>query len=317
MNKKTIISAVLGALIFTYLIKISNIDTNIIYSIQNPVYILLAAILTAICFPLFALRMKCILKAIKKENIPLLTLTKIEFTSKFIYYVTPSKVYLPVKALLLNKQCSIRKSTGVAVATFEYGLDVSSMLIISIIGLTVFQQSTNISSIGPAKILAILIILTIIFLKIPIDTISKTLNNLNIAKIGIIKKGIKYAIILAKNSKNTWKTILTNRKMRIIIPIMILIWFIGALGIKMLFMSYGINVSIIHIFLINMISTVAGGISQIPGGLGVREGAAVIIYNSIGVAQETTIMVMIIARLMSIIPITVGYYISTKTNKEC
>ena len=313
MNKRTIISAALGVLIFTYLIKISNIDTNIIYSIQNPTYILIAMILTTLYFPVSALRMKYILKSIKEEDIPLTTLTKIEFMSKFIYYVTPSKVYLPVKALLLNKQCGIRKSTGAAIATFEYGLDVSSMLIISAIGLAIFQQSTSTSSLEPAKILALLIILTIIFLKMPINKITKTLNNLKIAKISIIKKGIKYTTILAKTSKNTWKSILTNRKTTIIIPIMILIWFIGALGIKMLFMSYGVNVSIIHIFLINMISTVAGGISQIPGGLGVREGASVILYNSIGIGQETTIMVMIIARLMSIIPITVGYYLSTKS----
>ena len=153
-----------------------------------------------------------------------------------------------------------------------------------------------------------------LFLKTPINKITKTLNNLKIAKISIIKKGIKYATILAKTSKDTWKNILTNRKTRMIIPIMILIWFIGALGIKMLFMSYGVNVPIMYIFLINMISTVAGGISQIPGGLGVREGASVILYNSIGIAQETTIMVMIISRLMSIIPIAFGYYLSTKTN---
>ena len=313
MNKKTIISTALGILILAYLIKISNIDTNIIRTIQNPTYILITMILTTLYFPISALRMKYILKSIKEEDIPLTTLTKIEFMSKFIYYVTPSKVYLPVKALLLNKECSIRKSTGAAIATFEYGLDVSSMLIVSVIGLAIFQQSTSTSSLEPAKILALLIVLTIIFLKMPITKINKTLNNLSIAKIPIIKKGIEYATILAKTSKDTWKSILTNRKTMIIIPIMILIWFIGALGIKMLFMSYGVNVSIIHIFLINMISTVAGGISQIPGGLGVREGASVILYNSIGIAQETTIMVMIIARLMSIIPITIGYYPSTKS----
>ncbi len=313
MNKKTIVSAALGILILAYLIKISNIDADIIHTIQNPSYILLAAILTTLNFPVSALRMKYILKSIKEEDISLTTLTKIEFTSKFIYYITPSKVYLPVKALLLNKQCGISKSTGAAITAFEYGLDVSSMLIISTIGLAIFQQSTSTSSLEPAKILAILIIMVIIFLKMPITKITKTLNNLKIAKIIIIKKGIKYTTILAKTSKDTWKSILTNRKTMIIIPITILIWFIGALGIKMLFMSYGVNVSIIHIFLINMISTVAGGISQIPGGLGVREGASVILYNSIGIAQETTIMVLIIARLMSIIPITIGYYLSTKS----
>ncbi len=316
MNKQKIISIALGTLILTYLIKISKIDTNIIYSIQNPAYIILAAIVTTTYFPVSALRMNYFLKSIDNRSYSIKTLTKIEFISKYIYYITPSKLYLPAKAILLNQLCSIRKSTSLAIISFEYAIDTVITITIALLGaIFLFRETLNISADKLSLLLITIMAFTLLFISTPERYIgylsARTDSRLNNK---YLKKIVVNTINIIRTTRNTWLELLLNKKMRYIIPITIIQILITVSSTKLLFLSMATDIPILWIIAVSAAAIFVGGISQIPGGLGVREGTGIALYYILGIPKEITIVVVLINRLYTIIPLILGYWYSINSN---
>lgn len=301
---------IIGLGLLFYFIKSVDINLSAISLIKQPLYIPISIALYILFFIISAVRLNYFLKSIDNKSYDIKTLAKIEFISKYIYYITPSKLYLPAKALLLNKLCSVRKSTGLAIITFEYCIDTVITIAIALWGsIFLFNHIFEISTIKLTLALIAIITATIVFLSISPKYIENIFTRLRI-KNKYTTKYIPVVHNLITTTKKTWSELIFNRKMRSILPIIVIQLIINALSTQLLFASTGLNVPIYWIIIVTSTMVFVGGISQVPGGIGIREGAGIILYAALGIPKEITLMVVLISRMYTIIPLIIGYWYS-------
>jgi uncharacterized protein (TIRG00374 family) len=87
---------------------------------------------------------------------------------------------------------------------------------------------------------------------------------------------------------------------------------ISALIIESLFLSADFFVPFIWVLIVFITGAFIGGITTIPGGLGVREAAMILLFNELGVPNETNVIVVLLSRLVTLIPMTIGYILSLR-----
>ncbi len=313
--KTSHILSIIGLLLLLYFIGSLNFNLSTLLLIKQPQYI--PASIAAYIFFFFtsAIRMNYFLKSLDNKTYNLKTLIKIEFISKYIYYITPSKLYVPAKALLLNKLCNIRKSTGIAITSFEYVIDATITIFLALCGTTfLFRESLNISPDKLTLMLITIIALTIIYISTPQRFIEHIHNKANKLSNKSIKKIATATINLIKTTRNTWNELLFNKKMKYILPITTLQLVIIAVPTKLLFLSMTTNIPLVWIIAVSASALFISGISQIPGGIGIREGTAIILYSALGIPKEITLIVVLTSRLYTIIPLILGWYYSTNIN---
>jgi len=315
------ILAIIGLGLILYFIKSLNINPSTLLLIKEPLYIPASIIIYMFFFLTSAVRMNYFLKSLDNKTNNIKTLIKIEFISKYIYYITPSKLYIPAKALLLNKLCNIRKSTGIAITSYEYAIDATATIFLALCGtIFLFRESFNISQNELTFMLIAIIALIIIYISAPlkfIDLLSGKANKLNNK---CIKKIATSTINIIKTTRATWRELTFNKKMRYILPATIIQITLAAASTKLLFLSMSTNIPLLWIIAVSASAIFVSGISQIPGGIGIREGTAIILYAALGIPKEITLIVVLTSRLFTIIPLILGWYYSTniklKTGKH-
>ncbi len=316
-SKTSYILSFIGLILLLYFIKTLNFQPSTLLQINQPQFIPLSIATYILFFPASAIRVRYLLKSINHENHSIKTLTKIEFISKYIYLITPSKLYLPAKAILLNKRCNIKKSTGLAIVTFEYGIDVFITILLALMGsLFLFRETLNIPT---ARLIYILITITaivLIYVSIPQKMIEHSSKKANTLKNKFIKKNAVRITNIIKKTRDTWRELIFNKKMKYILPVTIIQITLIAISTKLLFLSMSTNVPMPWIIIVSAASVLAGGISQVPGGIGIREGTGVLLYAALEVSKETSLAVVLISRLYTIIPLILGYWYSTKSKNH-
>lgn len=308
------ILSIIGLGLLLYFIISLNFKPSTLYLIKKPEYIPASIGLFILTFAVSAIRMKYFLKSLKKEDIEIKTLIKIELVSKYIYYITPSKLYLPAKAILLNKQCNIRKSICLGITSFEYAIDTVITIVLALYGsVFLFKYTNNAFQVSLTIIFVIASMVSIAYI-----LISQKMRDIIYKKINKIKNKdvIKYVtliISIIKTTKDTWREILVNKKMRKILPVTIIQIIISAASTCLLFLSMETNIPLYWIIIVSASSIFLGGISQIPGGVGIREGTAILLYSLLGVPKEITLVVVLVSRIYTIIPLILGYWYSLNT----
>lgn len=302
----------IGLGLLLYFIISLDFQLSTLFLIKKPLYIPVSIAFFILFFTTCAIRMSYFIKSLDNKSHNIITLTKIEFISKYIYYITPSKLYLPAKAILLNKLCKIRKSTGLAIISLEYAIDTVITTAIALCGtLYLFKDTLNISPSILIFLLTAIITLSFIYISIPrkiIETLSAKANRIDNKS---IKKYTTFTINIVKMTQNTWREIIFNKKMRYILPITIIQITIAAISTKLLFLSMATNVPILWIITVSASAVFVSGISQIPGGIGIREGTAIILYSTVGVPKEISLIVVLLSRVYTVIPLILGYWYST------
>ncbi len=312
-SKTSYILSFIGLILLLYFIKTLNFQPSTLLQIKQPQFIPLSIAAYILFFPVSAIRAKYLLKSVNHENHSTKTLTEIEFISKYIYLITPSKLYLPAKAILLNKLCNIKKSTGLAIVTFEYGIDVFITILLALIGsLFLFRETLNIPT---ARLIYILITITaivLIYISMSGKIIEHSSKKVNTLKNKFIKKNAARFITIIKVTRNTWSELIFNKKMKYILPLTIIQITLTAISTKLLFLSLSTNVPIHWIIIVSATAVLIGGISQVPGGIGIREATGVLLYSTLGIPKEISLIVVLITRMYTLFPLLIGYTYSMK-----
>ncbi|MDI6902798.1 MAG: lysylphosphatidylglycerol synthase transmembrane domain-containing protein [Methanocellales archaeon] len=305
---KGVILSLIGLGILLYLIWKMNISLSIIYSIKYIQFILVAILLILILRFIAALRMKHLLLSTNKKNVPFRKIVMIEFISKFLFYTTPFKLNVPAKAILLNKTCDVKPSDGASVVTFEYALDTSIALFIGIFGVFLFFKNISLAKI--TYVILFVGICTLVFLSTPAGIFDKLRRKSEHIRNPILRRTTTFIFNLMKTVRETWITIIFNKQMYYVLPITALFWIVGALFTKSLFLSADYYIPLTWIIVVECVAAITGGVSNIPGGLGVSEATMVLLYTALGISREVSVAVVLLYRLLTIAPIIVGYVFS-------
>jgi len=310
---KTVLLFLIGLGILAYVIWKLNIDISVVYLIARPQYVLAAALLILSMPVSLGLRMNYLLSSINDLRPPLEDLCIVEYINKFLLYIAPFKLHLPAKAVLLKKMCKVKAHDSVSVVTFEYALDSSITIFIGIVGaLVLFKNLPYISLIEVRNLLAIIILCIIAFFCLPSSVFESLLRKSERITINIIKKPLSFALQNIKAIRETWKMLLFNGRMCYVLPITALFWGISVLATESLFLSTGHCVPLHWILVVMTCGIFVGGVTTIPGGLGIREATMVLLYGALGVPNEVGVIVVLVSRLLMMPAIALGYVFAMK-----
>lgn len=87
-------------------------------------------------------------------------------------------------------------------------------------------------------------------------------------------------------------------------------WGANALAIYVLFLSFGIQSTLLYILIIASLSEMAGVISFIPGGLGTKDASFAMLFSLVGVPFETGIIISLVYRGVNYLLLGSGIFMS-------
>lgn len=304
---KVLILLSVGLGILLYVIRIADVDLSIIYSIKDPFYIILALLFVIITRLVIALRLKRLLNSIETPaNRPYQEVMIIDFISKFFYYISPFKLNVPAKAILLNKKSNISMRDSASVVSFEYALDTGITIVLGISGVTFLFQNTSLTAMTYILFLAGLF--GVFFIGMPLrffEIFDMKINQIRQEKVKKILSRIS-GLVLA--IRGVWLKMLFNRQMYPILIITVISYIFAGYASKFIFLSTGMDIPFFWIILVEAAAMVAGGVSNIPGGLGVMEATMVLLYTNLGVPGDISITYVLVYRLFTLVPILIGYF---------
>jgi len=306
---KALILLLVGLGILLYIIKITKIEYSVINSIKYPAYIVLALLFVMLTRFSAALRLNNLLRSIDKSR-PFHEALIIDFISKFLYYISPFKLNVPAKAILLNKKSNISLRESVALVSFEYALDTVITVSLGIAGVSILFKNTSLTSI--TYIVSFVMLMFAFFISMPegfFQSMDKKFSQIKHVKLQKMLSHVSGSIFAIRG---TWINIIFNRQMY---PILLITFFsniIVGYSAKFIFLSMGYDVPLIPLIMVVAASTVTGGVSNIPGGLGVMEATMVILFTSLEIPMDISIAFVIIYRLSTLAPILTGYIFSLR-----
>ena len=246
---------------------------------------------------------------------------KAEMINIFFYSALPARLNLPVKAIVISRFFKTSKSEALAITTAEYAIDLGIMLLIGFLGTLFFFQKVFYGLNIPMIVVTIVVVLVfaLMFFLIPIKFFER--NYKKYVKIKSEKKSkisrIFYGVSkLALRIREIWPRILLNKNTVPVFAIVLINWGLRIFVTEAIFLSYGVYFSLVIILAARAIGTFVGGISQIPGGIGARELTTIGIFVAMGVEPNLAISVAIINRLLTIIPLIMGYIFFVGFEKE-
>jgi uncharacterized protein (TIRG00374 family) len=206
------------------------------------------------------------------------------FFSGLAMAVTPGKFGEVLKSYLLNKVNGTDFFMSAPTVIAERVTDMLAMLFIASFGVSMFGVGKLVMVIGTIIIITFLIIVSYrpIALKI-IDTI---------IKVSILKPiGVKLKVLYESTYVLLkWKVILKA------FIISVISWGAECLGLYLIFRGYHIALGFVTAAFVFSLSSVAGGISMLPGGLGVTEGSMLGLLLVLGVDKTSSTGITLLAR---------------------
>jgi uncharacterized protein (TIRG00374 family) len=314
MKFKNIIFLLLGLAVLVYLLAKMDINfSDVIHSVKLPGYVILAALIVTAIPLINALRMRFIIFPMGKKMLPLHDLFTIEYIYKFLSNVMPFKLNVPAKAVLLNRMCGVRLSNGASVVSFEYALDSAIVIVFGFLGaFAYFRNDTRISFASIEYFISITFLCSIAFFSIPSDYFGKLLSKADRIPVKAVRLVITSGFKLLWSIRGTWATLILHREMIKVLALTAIVWGSSILINEFLFLSIGRYVPPTWILVAICSGIFIGGISTIPGGLGVREATMVLVYSYLGIPNDASVAVVLLGRVLSALPVVTGYLYSLK-----
>jgi len=309
--KKRFIFYLAGIAIFAYFIYSQQINIDQLLDLKNPEFFLLAIVLFLSGFFLLALRMKILSKTLEEKSPGFSKFLQLEFFNRFISYAFPSRLNIPAKAIALNKAMGMGKGNALSLASFEYAMDTGTQILLAFSALYFFSRGLPYVSFERMLAFTVPVLVVLIaFFKIPVSFFEKTVQKSGKIKNAFIKSASLILFKSLKKIRETWMQILLSRKMFPVLVLVAAYWVVQTLVMESFFLSYGTYVPMGYILVIVAISIFVGGLSQIPGGLGVREFAMILMFEFLGVPSGIALVVVIARRLVILLPIALGFIVS-------
>lgn len=316
LDKNTIIKIiyyVFGLLILAAFFIVLKIDPLIFLSAPNPEYILLSFLLGMALFAVLALRLRAMLYSFGAAGISLKELLGIEFMGRFFLYILPARLNLLAMAAVLNQKYKLTKTDAVSITAFEQLIDFWIVLIVAMFGFLFFMNYlTGIALTSMSVLFIVLFIFSIAFFIFKTAWFEKCLGKAGKIRISLVSKTLCFFLRFARDMRQNWVMLLKSRQLAKILFYTVAYWLFSASCFFLLFLAKGYFLNPLYLIFGVSVALIAGVVSTIPAGLGVREGSMVLIFGFFGVPYEVSLFVSLMDRVLALIPLFIGYFFALK-----
>jgi len=202
--------------------------------------------------------------------------------------ITPGKFGEVIKSHFLKKDYDHSYSKTAPIVFVERYYDLVGILIISLIGI----WFTDIDR-------------TIIFVALGIIIFALVISQQKKLVIKILGKfeSISFLNKLARNSLETFETVHVLLKPKLYgksLGYSVTAWLIESLAVFIIFLGFEIDISLPSVILIFTVSSIIGGLSMLPGGIGLTEGGMIGLLLLEGIDYTSAISVVIMVRIVTL-----------------
>jgi uncharacterized protein (TIRG00374 family) len=273
--------------ILMYIVFLFNGDISKVKRIFNtiPCSIYLLCLLSALCgYIIRTIKWNYSLKQVD-AFVPIKPCSEIFFIGT-AFSVTPGKLGELIKSYYLKKLYNIEVSRTIPIIFADHLTTLIAWLIF--IGFTFHAFTTSYRTI---IIIFVMILLALYVIK------NQSVMNYLIKLITNFRFSLKYRNNLAELYDST-RALLNNRRLVITILLSLASSFTECFPLFLLLNSLGNDVSLTESIFIVALSTIAGTLSLIPGGIGVLEGSVIGLLIFVGVDASLAISISILERLV-------------------
>jgi len=274
-------------------------------------YILLAIIIQFIILGLWNTRWSIICKSlnIPHRQLPLFAMTIIGLA---INDLTPSgrSGGEPVRAYLLSKSSNESFKTTFATVMSDKIFDTLPFMVLAIFAISYLMFTLHLgTALFTLLVLALLLFIVLLAFILYIcinETIGiKTINWI----FGLIRRFTSRDISKYENKahstligfQSNLKSLMRNRKLLIIATIIsFVVWFLELLRVYVVFLAFGVHVSLGMVASVFLVSTLIGIIPALPGGLGSIDGVMILLYSMAGITSSVSTAATLVERMISL-----------------
>ncbi|MFH1240349.1 MAG: lysylphosphatidylglycerol synthase transmembrane domain-containing protein [Candidatus Diapherotrites archaeon] len=310
---KKILYYLAGLIFFILFVSQFNIDFSIFLSVQKPEFILLAFICLFVSLIFQSLRLKALLLSFTSEKTKFSDLFKLELINRFFLYVLPARLNLLAKAGIISRNYKLTKTDSVAITTFEQVIDFWMILIPAAIGLIFFISLFN--SLPVPIILAffaLMFVVSIGFFMVPQGLFEVFILKSEKIKISFLSRIIIFLLKFARDMRVNWIKLIKSTHFGTVFIYTILYWSASLLSFYFLFFAVNSSVDLIPLAISISFALFAGVLSTIPGGLGVRESAVILVLGFFAVSYDVSFFVVVVNRLLVCVFLFFGYFLLLK-----
>ncbi len=203
------------------------------------------------------------------------------FMSGLAMSVTPAKAGEIYKAYLAGRESGAPVSRLVPVVVTERLVDVLALCVLAGIGYSaVSLGGLGLVGIGIACVIGVLLVRNEWFMRI-VESFAK--------KKGWLSKGVR-------EFHSGLLKLFSARVLFVSLVISVVSWGCECLAMWVVMRGFGVDASVLLALFVFSVSTLAGALSMIPGGLGVAEGGMAGLLSLAGIEKSTAVGVMIVTR---------------------
>ncbi len=252
----------------------------------NFVYLLPAFLLVLLSYLIRALRWDTFLKTLD-INIPMKESISLFFAG-LGFGITPGKLGEVIKSHLLKKDYNQSYSKTAPIVLVERYYDLVGLLLISVLGIWFLEidQMIIITSFG--------IIIAALIVSQRKSLVFKIFGKLE--KVSFLRK-------IVKKLFETFDTIHFLLKPKLYaksIGYSVTAWLIESFAVYLIFLGFNIDLNLPTIILIFAVSSIIGGLSMLPGGIGLTEGGMVGLLLLEGIDYTSAISVVLLVRIVTL-----------------
>ena len=310
---KKIIYYIAGLIFFIIFASQFNLDFSIFLAVQKPEFILLAFLSLFVSLIFQSLRLNSLLLTFTSEKTKISDLFKLELINRFFLYVLPARLNLLAKAGIISNNYKLTKTDSVAITTFEQVIDFWMILIPAAVGLIFFIGLFNSL---PVPILlaffALLFASSVGFFVLPLHLFEVLISKSENINFPFISRIIVFFLKFARDMRVNWVKLIKSKHFGIVFVYTVLYWIAALLSFYFLFFAVNSSVGFIPLAISISFALFAGVLSTIPGGIGVRESAVILVLGFFAVAYDVSFFVVVVNRLLVCIFLFLGYILLLK-----
>lgn len=240
----------------------------------------------------------------QKMDISLIFIVKVFLISLFYGFITPASIGGYVSVYYLKKKANVKWEKSITNSLLDGSTEFIAGLSLALAGFVfLIEQYRTIFSI----ILFLFILCSILFIILIKKEKGEYLFRILIRR--FIPKKLK--IKVDKSIESFYEDI--PQPKALILPFILeyFVWFIMGLQVYIIALSFSVNISFFQFLLIYMISFIAGILPISIGGLGIREGALVILLLKFGVSADVSFVISLAGYFITnLIPGIIGWFLS-------
>ncbi|MFW6074909.1 MAG: lysylphosphatidylglycerol synthase transmembrane domain-containing protein [Chloroflexota bacterium] len=244
---------------------------------------LIAVVLVGMALPIVhAFRWMVVMRSLGFE-IRAVEAADITVSSALLNYASPGFVGASAKAILANRSTAVPMRQSALSIGFEHSLDLFLMVTTSSIAILILGPSRFRGAVRPVE-----------------DQVSVLTVIITVGVIAILTTAVLKFNLLAyfRQLLHTIETLGRKVDGRAVVLLTFAYWFLQVMVVGLLFWSLNLTLSLLDIFAIATVPTLAGMLAPVPGGVGVREAMIVALTTVTEIGAGTLLTLAILQRVL-------------------